>query len=245
MEISTNQSQVAPNDQYPARNLVRNEIKYSIIHHNQSNSIEIKDTRLKSAGLPTEKDIPTSNEELITEQKQTNVFNTSSITEKSDESMKNMIRIPTTRSQTFSSDEKLTSNLETDDARHSSIRDKQSNKIEKKQTRLKSAGLTKKKDGYAPNKELKKEPKQTSLSNTSPSRIPEATQSQKEQSNNNADSSSSPTKHRVDDVPSLSTSNFINILLLGESGVGKSTFINAFVNYLPFDTFERACSRRR
>ncbi|CAF4677576.1 unnamed protein product [Rotaria sp. Silwood1] len=244
MEISTNQSQVAPNDQHPARNFVRNEIKYSIIHHNQSNSIEIKDTRLKSAGLPTEKDIPTSNEELITEQKQTNVFNTSSITEKSDESMKNMIRIPTTRSQTFSSDEKLTSNLETGDARHLNIHDKQSNNTEKKETRLKSAGLTKEKDGSAPNKELKKEPKQTSLSNTLPSRIPEAAQSQKEQSNNNADSSSSPTKHRADDVPSLSTSNFINILLLGESGVGKSTFINAFVNYLQFDTFERACSSK-
>jgi hypothetical protein len=32
----------------------------------------------------------------------------------------------------------------------------------------------------------------------------------------------------------------INILLLGESGVGKSTFINAFVNYLKFDTLEQA-----
>jgi hypothetical protein len=32
----------------------------------------------------------------------------------------------------------------------------------------------------------------------------------------------------------------INILLLGESGVGKSTFINAFVNYLKFDSLDQA-----
>ena len=33
---------------------------------------------------------------------------------------------------------------------------------------------------------------------------------------------------------------YINILLLGESGVGKSTFINAFANYLRFETLEDA-----
>ncbi|CAF3348672.1 unnamed protein product [Rotaria socialis] len=32
----------------------------------------------------------------------------------------------------------------------------------------------------------------------------------------------------------------INVLLLGETGVGKSTFINAFVNYLKFDTLQQA-----
>ncbi|CAF4221645.1 unnamed protein product [Rotaria sp. Silwood2] len=38
------------------------------------------------------------------------------------------------------------------------------------------------------------------------------------------------------------TNNYTNVLLLGESGVGKSTFINALVNYIKFETFEKARS---
>ncbi|CAF3896050.1 unnamed protein product [Rotaria sp. Silwood1] len=46
--------------------------------------------------------------------------------------------------------------------------------------------------------------------------------------------SSLPSKTKTSSVTEL------NVLLMGETGVGKSTFINAFVNYLSFDTLEQA-----
>ncbi|CAF3190279.1 unnamed protein product [Rotaria sp. Silwood2] len=49
-------------------------------------------------------------------------------------------------------------------------------------------------------------------------------------------------KHHSPSIPQEQSSSVteINVLLMGETGVGKSTFINAFVNYLMFDTLEQA-----
>jgi GTPase SAR1 family protein len=43
----------------------------------------------------------------------------------------------------------------------------------------------------------------------------------------------------------LQPSNYLNILILGETGVGKSTFINALVNYLEFKTLDDAMAADR
>jgi GTP-binding protein EngB required for normal cell division len=53
-------------------------------------------------------------------------------------------------------------------------------------------------------------------------------------------SSSPPESQNYDTTSSPPVDEIFNILLLGESGVGKSTFINAFVNYLKFKTFKQA-----
>ncbi|CAG8588901.1 18299_t:CDS:2 [Racocetra persica] len=46
----------------------------------------------------------------------------------------------------------------------------------------------------------------------------------------------------VDFLPSVAPREEINILLLGETGTGKSTFINAFANYFKFNSLEDAIS---
>ncbi len=43
----------------------------------------------------------------------------------------------------------------------------------------------------------------------------------------------------------LNQSNYLNVLIIGETGVGKSTFINALVNYLEFESLDDAMSTER
>ncbi len=68
-----------------------------------------------------------------------------------------------------------------------------------------------------------------------------STEPKKERKRNRQSSSSSSSEKQTSNTKlPTSTDEIINVLLLGESGVGKSTFINAFVNYLIFKTLNQA-----
>ncbi|KAM6525971.1 hypothetical protein FSOLCH5_002099 [Fusarium solani] len=51
--------------------------------------------------------------------------------------------------------------------------------------------------------------------------------------------------HTLLDMLRSLKSNSVNILILGETGVGKSTFINGFINYLKYNTLDEAIAAGR
>ncbi|CAF1213752.1 unnamed protein product [Rotaria sordida] len=82
---------------------------------------------------------------------------------------------------------------------------------------------------------MQNQPNQTLCSNDQLSNNNQSILSTEQKKETNRNSQCSSTKSQASHVSTPSSTNeIINILLLGESGVGKSTFINAFVNYLTF-----------